>query len=480
MNRSAQNTDDDILAIDDRWHVRTNAGAGLAYVFSNDDYMYSLLSPYEMVALAFCNGKNTRSQVRTLLSEVVGLSEDDSQNIIQGLVTHYHGREPILVLCIDTAGTVATINAARILHELSLGRMTDSETARLDVPLTLLLIPTYHCLTDCIYCYSQRPEISRDDEMPVERWMEIIDEAGSLGIDRVTFSGGDPLMYKGILNLLEISARYRMCYILPTKTTIKPKRARALARVLSVHGEIQISVDSFDHDIAAFMTRTPGYADHARQSIMNLRDAGVRVTTNTVVTPHNYSTIADLVYELKELGVHKANVTNYNRSAYRHDDSLLLSPEQITELNHTVSEIRDELNWELLSCNAEARDFSVPGNNTVEAWNERASCSGGFSAMCLLPNGDVTLCEQAPDEEQFVVGNVRESSLMEIWNSQRLLDFISPDRSCFVDTACAECDEFDACHRIVGRCFKDSYFTYGRLFFPSPNCPKAPPGLRLA
>lgn len=449
-------------------------------MFSNDDYMYSRLSPYEMVALTFCDGKNTKGQVRTFMSEGLALSEDDSGKIIENLVTHYHGRNPILVPLADTAESVTTINAARVLHELSLGRKTDSETARLDMPLTLLLMPTYRCQTDCIYCYSQRPELSHGDEMPVGRWIELIDEAGSLGIDRINFSGGDPLMYRGIMKLLEVSARYRMCYILPTKTTIKPKRARTLSRVLSANGEIQISVDSFDHDIATLMTRTPDYAIHARQSIKNLRDAGVQVTTNTVVTPHNYSTVADLIYELKALGVHKANITNYGRSAYRHDNSLLLGHEQIIKLHHTISEIRDELNWELLSCNAEARDFSIPGNNTVEAWNERSSCSGGFSAMCLLPNGDVTLCEQVPDEEPFVVGNVRENSLMEIWNSQRLLDFISPEKSRFAGTACAECEEFDACHRLVGRCFKDSYFTYGKLFFPSPNCPKAPLGVRLA
>ena len=463
-----------------QWHIRINAGAGLAYIFSNDDYMYAFLSANEMVALAFCDGITRLGEVRTLVSEALSVPSGDARRIIQGLTENYNGREPVLIP-LQAPGTEFTrINAARVLHELSIRPSKASKTIRLDVPLTLLFMPTYRCRTDCVYCYSPRPEIARKDEMPPQRWCEIIEEAGSLGIDRVTFSGGDPLMYPGISELLEVCARYRMCYILPTKTPVRPKRARTLARVLSAHGEIQISVDSFDPDVAAYMTKTPGYADQARQSIRNLRNAGVSVTTNTVVTPHNLATVSDLIRELRNLGVHKANITNYNRSGYRHDDGLMLSVGQVTQLNESVARIREALGWEQLSCNAEVRDFSVPGANTEEAWVHRANCSGGFSAMCILPDGDVTLCEQVPNEPAFVVGSVRQQSLMEVWNSKRLLEFISPDRSRFRGTACAQCEEFDVCHTQTGRCFKDSYLSFGKIFAPSPNCPKAPRGLRMA
>jgi radical SAM protein with 4Fe4S-binding SPASM domain len=180
------------------------------------------------------------------------------------------------------------------------------------------------------------------------------------------------------------------------------------------------------------------------------------------------------------MGVFRAHLTNYYRTHYRHDEQWFLTPAQMGELNRTVRRLQSELPWPELKCNAGSRDFSMPGKNSRKEWDNRSRCSGGFSSCVVLPNGDVVLCEQMPHSAEFVVGNVRQHGLMEVWNSERLLDFVVPPREKFGSTPCAGCGEFDVCHRIYGRCFRDAYFNYGTPFAPSPNCPQASPGLRMS
>ena len=388
---------------------------------------------------------------------------------------------PFLVSLAGAQGEFTRPNTARLLAEAALQPHVPQRFLRLQFPLSLVIMPTYQCFTDCVYCYAERPALPASEYLPKERWVELLSEAGESGLDLLTFSGGDPLMYPGIEELLEVAQRYQMYCVLPTKTRVTRERAERLAALLYRSDVVQVSVDSFDPEIAAAMMRTPGYAEIARESIQNFLASGVKVRTNTVVTPINFASVESLLRELRAMGVPRANLTSYGLTHYRHDARLFLSEAQHAELNQTVQRLKTELDWPEVKCNSASRDFSNPGSNSSpEQWRERTHCSGGTSSMVILPNGDVVLCEQVPDTAPFVVGNVRHDSLSQVWNSERLYEFVVPNREKFGTTACRECEEFDTCHRVYGRCFRDALFNYGTMFAPNPSCPHAPPGIRMA
>lgn len=468
------------LVLSHEWHLRPNHGAGLVYRFSNAESKHIRLTSHETVALVLCDGHTRWGEIPDLLSQMLDLSEEEARSINQKLLEKSEEFGPFMVPLSQAKEGFTRVNAGRILRELAAYHPQPQTARRLQAPLSLLVLPTYHCQTDCIYCYAERPALPSDALMTPDRWVEVLTEAGQAGVDLITFSGGDPLNYPEIDLLLAVVSRYRMAFLLPTKTLVTRRRAGQLADLFSEVGEIQISIDSIDPDVAARMTRVGDYADRAKTSIANLRAAGLPVRTNTVITPLNVSGVEDLIRELHRLGVGRANITNYSRSHYRHDDGLFLDQEQIDALQATVDRLRRELEWPELKCNAGIRDFMRAESRSEDAWKTRAGCSGGFSGCVILPNGDVALCEQVPHDERFVVGNVARRSLLEVWNSKELLDFIVPDRARFSGFACADCDEFDSCHRVHGRCFRDAFFNYGRIYAPSPNCPRAGPGIRVA
>jgi radical SAM protein with 4Fe4S-binding SPASM domain len=272
-----------------------------------------------------------------------------------------------------------------------------------------------------------------------------------------------------------------MKFLAPTKSFLSKKRVDKLVSTgMRDFATIQVSIDGITADIDEMMNSS-NYAERALSTIENLVNNGFFVRTNTVCTPVNVRGIPQLVRTLFEKGVKRAGVTNYSRSFFRHNDALFLDLEQINRAQKEVADLKEELNWGELHCNMGIRDFSVIANEEKKSgWKKRAHCSGGKSAMTITADGQVILCEQVPQTEPFIVGSVKERSLLEIWNSPVINSFVYPSRDLFGSAVCRDCPEFDECHQVYGRCFRDALFTYGSMYAPSPNCPYAPKGLRMS
>ena len=487
MLKATELSDGDILVVSPEYRIRPNAYNSIIYPFDAEDASsWRSLPAVAGVALTLFDGRRTNREVAREIVSLLGIGADQAKELLGFLITHSNsesGKEYLFHRPPDS-DTVpfSTYPTLRFLEKLKGNSLTDiPQGAKLEAPLTLILMPTNNCDVSCRYCYAEKHGPGPEEMLPLSRWFELVDEAASLEIIAHTFSGGDPLTYPGIDLLFERMALYGMKFLLPTKTFVSKQRERRYSDIgMKDLVTIQISVDGVSPAIDE-LVGTAGYAQRAFDSIRNLVEEGFYVRTNTVCTPLNYREIPDLARKLHDLGVKRASITNYARSFYRHDPSLFLDEEQIRWVNEQVSGIGLALGWSDLRANAAKRDFSIPDTEEkLAGWKERAYCSGGKSCMVITPNGNVVLCEQVPQREPFVVGSVRENTIMDVWNSPEIDAFVNPSKELFRGTECEMCDEFDECHAVYGRCFRDAFFTYRNLYAPSPNCPKAPPGFRMS
>ena len=53
-------------------------------------------------------------------------------------------------------------------------------------------------------------------------------------------------------------------------------------------------------------------------------------------------------------------------------------------------------------------------------FQNRPLCEGNLSYMLVLPDGKVTICEELYWHPQFILGNITEKSIMEVWMSDKL------------------------------------------------------------
>ena len=109
------------------------------------------------------------------------------------------------------------------------------------VPVPILQIhASRRCNLSCPHCYSQSGPTATD-ELPVEAVCQLIEDAAGLGYRGVAFSGGEPLVYRGLAQALSCAKSLGLTTSVTTNgTLLHPSRLTALAPLLSV---LAVSLD---------------------------------------------------------------------------------------------------------------------------------------------------------------------------------------------------------------------------------------------
>lgn len=103
-------------------------------------------------------------------------------------------------------------------------------------------------------------------------------------------------------------------------------------------------------------------------------------------------------------------------------------------------------------------------------------CTGNVRNAVVLPNGDVTICEELYAHPKFIIGNIKTNSLSEIWNSEKAVQLYHFAFNRSSDSICYECSVRQKCRVGKGVCWKTVLMAYGmdKWDYPDPRCPAAP------
>lgn len=104
----------------------------------------------------------------------------------------------------------------------------------------LQIHPTRRCNLRCLHCYSSSGPEQRE-ELPEALLCDAIEDAGSAGYNVVSFSGGEPLIYKPLRQLLEKAHRCGMITTVTTNGMLLGKR-----RIAILHGRADLLAISLD------------------------------------------------------------------------------------------------------------------------------------------------------------------------------------------------------------------------------------------
>lgn len=437
-----------------------------AVILSLFDGSRDLASIAESVAYLFSlEVKQASRQVEDLLALSVSPKET-----IGSLIVESAGIDPIMVQTYDPRNFIAPADSI------------DMSDARCKIPFRLLILTTMRCITSCRYCYADREAFRGKPEFGLMLFKRLIREAKECGIEAIQFSGGDIFCRRDAFDLIESTLSAGMYANIPTKYPLSSSQVERLSRLgLST---IQISIDALNPDVIDTMVARHGYGKKILQTLGYLGEAGIRVRTNTVLTPYNIRDAPDLARYLAEKSyVFKCNFTCYVRSHYRHDDSMFCSPTEVHEFERGFNRVRNEFPHKAMFFSSPPVNPYMGGEiERAKAFGQRSRCTASRQGVVVLPDGRVTVCEELYDNEHFIIGDLSKQTLMEIWNSPRALEIAHPVQGSVPDGACRDCLDFHACHDGLGTCYRETIKAYGgrRWYWPDPRCPHAPIGKRLA
>ncbi|MBL8683601.1 MAG: viperin family antiviral radical SAM protein [Myxococcales bacterium] len=139
------------------------------------------------------------------------------------------------------------------------------------------------CNMKCEYCYGQFPE--RPAMLPIARWREILRELARVRVKRVSFSGGEPTLFSGLLDLLREAKSLDLQVSMITNGTFLSDE------MLAQLDMVGLTLDSADDVRLRVIGRAwrggDSYTGLVRSVVERAKAHGVRVKLNTVVTTRN-------------------------------------------------------------------------------------------------------------------------------------------------------------------------------------------------
>ena len=317
---------------------------------------------------------------------------------------------------------------------------------------------TSQCNLTCAHCFTaamNRPH----DELSTAECRQVIDSLHRLGVDLIGWTGGEPLLRA---DLEELSAYAWEKGIHSTITTngVLLNEERAATLIKAGNRTIQISLDG---STAARNHLMRGTTDDEYDAVVNAiricKRLGARVVMASLVGRENLDDVTALLDFARREQVDTirfCGFTPVGRGKHPKVMDRLLIADRLRELLNFIKRAQDETSLMV--------EFDVGFGPVPPAFSFH-DCEAGVTTFYLKGNGDVYPCT-ALCVPQFLVGNVRERSMEELWNApemQAMTDFPHDQ----IIGVCRSCDNFTACH---GACRGATLAMTGDITSSFPHC----------
>lgn len=286
-------------------------------------------------------------------------------------------------------------------------------------PQYLVFKITNYCNSNCIYCNHARDKVKseRKCQIPTERVREIIDEAIKLGVKAIGISGGEPLVRDDVEVIIKQIADSGLIPALLTNGYYLKGRAKSLYD--SGLRYFIISVDSIDEQSYFAQRGIPlGPVLEGIEELVKLKeqDDSVKIHITPVITAKNITQMPAMVEYFTKKKV-ALQFSPYHQFGQEKLDELADFDKE--EVNRTVDKLVQLKKDGYLIADSVAfiehfRKFMCEGQILPEGYK----CLVGYSTVFVDAHENVRACWCGG----FIVDNLREKSLKDIWYGDRYMD----------------------------------------------------------
>ena len=296
---------------------------------------------------------------------------------------------------------------------------------------------TNRCNLTCPHCFTASGKRSHG-EMTTAECRSLIDAMAGIGVSTIGWTGGEPLLRTDLEELIDC-ARQKRIKSSVTSNGVLLDRERAIRLTEAGNRATQISLDGSTPERNRLMRGATDEEYHKiLEAIRACKQLGNRVILATVLGRENLDDGPEMIKLAKREGVDSIRFCCYapiGRGKHKKIKERLHLTDALPELLRFVEEAQQESTLIV--------DFDVGFGPTPPDYTFH-KCVAGKETFYLDATGNVYPCTSLTFRE-FLVGNVREKSLEEIWNSPAMLkasEYPLDD----IQGHCNGCDNFANCH----------------------------------
>jgi MoaA/NifB/PqqE/SkfB family radical SAM enzyme len=283
-------------------------------------------------------------------------------------------------------------------------------------PVTFYGLVNERCNVKCRYCgYWRLPNYK--DEMTITEWQEALRSVQDfVGTYSINFSGGEPFLKLGFLDLMEFCHRNGIYAGVTTNGSALNKKN--VSRLVAAHPwNVNISVDAPFAELHDHLRGWPGLFQKLSDGIGSLREEREKlgldfpIIIKPTVGKKNFRYLPDMVRWVKEIGATCLNFQPVERWTPETYDELWIERDEHDDLLKVVETmIEFKRKGEPIMNSELAISLLIRHFREESAPAEAMPCRVGLRDFFIRANGDVEVCFHYP-----AIGNVKEQSARDIW-----------------------------------------------------------------
>jgi len=329
----------------------------------------------------------------------------------------------------------------------------------MDFPQSVSFTITNACNLQCQMCgqwsregYMRLPRgVSRGSrreylkqEMGSEQWKRLVDELADHDVKSLLLRGGEVFLYPEIIALLEYIRKKNIFISIDTNGTLLERFAEAIVRIGAIHLTVSVDGPEAIHDS---VRGARGCFQRIRRGLDRLNEEekrsgrAVSKSINFTISPYSYRGLGRMPEVARSLGITTICIVPY----YYVPQAVGLKYEQELRVNfdcgafswrgfhHEASGVDAEVFLKELRTyrstlgGIEDYPYLRMSEEEYRTWFADAVTPAGPAACAnveklidIQPSGEANFCVDFPD---YSIGNVRESTIAELWNNPRAEKF---------------------------------------------------------
>jgi len=278
-------------------------------------------------------------------------------------------------------------------------------------PLKVYFDFTYLCNLECSHCITNSsPRVDRQNELPYERIVYILNDLAAIGVLEIGIGGGEPLCYPDIFQLLDQAKAIELNVVLTTNGLLVTAETANRLKDTQV-SEVRVSFDGSQsvHDAI----RGAGTYRKALEAVKILVHNGVTPVPRITVCHDDELGLDGLFRDLAATGAStvKAGLLEPRGRASLEENQYLFRYQRDVVIGKYLLELAQKhgLNLKLPDDLAISSELADGGDLRRGV---RKCCGAGLETAYISPYGDVHPCSGMPNQS---FGDVRSNSFISAW-----------------------------------------------------------------
>jgi radical SAM protein with 4Fe4S-binding SPASM domain len=311
-------------------------------------------------------------------------------------------------------------------------------------PAIVSCLITTACNATCPHCSANAIRNLKVQELNTQEWKLVINKLYDAGVHALIFTGGEPLLRSDLENLVKYANEMDLKIAIITNAfELTPQRIDSLYSsgvwrfLLSLDGSFASFHDEF--------RGLKGCYERVMNAIQIMVDHKIPIGIITALTRLNLLQIPSMIKQIVTLGVSHIRLKNLCKVG-RASKNAFLEP-TLTEYIELIRKIYDEdkkfpnlyIRYPDLPAVLFEKSIGLGAYEKLVKQGKIGICGAGVIGCAINSRGDVTLC----DMSDISFGNLKEKSLMDVWNSLELTEIrnlqlrnLEPCNNCRLRTIC--------------------------------------------